>query len=283
MYITNYNLNRLLYTVNASEEDISLLKILFDEFSENPFRDFFNTYELRRLAGAKLLFDSTTESNGFDRIEIVQLHKIENTDDYRFLYYDKDIKPAYHTNCHCERLNSDFHNALIPKDIQEIGRTQPKIIELYRSIYSVNLEEADFQALANVFRAEALQYGINIPEASLPQSITLKNSKPTELPNPKLAINHYLQKLEEFKQQGEANEAIYHIYRWRYLFSKKRDAFASLRGENYVQANKKLSQLKRNLYSATISYLKLITEFNQENFDANLLEKCGFIECRNCH
>ena len=294
MYITNYNLNRLLTKVSANEADIKqLLNILFNDFLDNDFTRFFNIYELRRLAGTRKLFESTTGIN-LSGLSTLNIQPIESNNDKRFINPNK-APPAYHKDCTCTKLNSDYTELAIPNEIQQIAnKHRQEIIELYRSIYKKPCgtaflfgdKDIDWQVYANTFRSEVLsKYGIAINESTLlkPKEITLKNSKPTELPdNPKKTINECLELLHNFSQQILKNKIYQDVYNWRYLYPKKRQEFAQIRGNEYIKINAELDQLQTELYEAIINYLKIKTEFNQENLDEQLLINCGFTHCRTC-
>ena len=52
-------------------------------------------------------------------------------------YVRKEYPPAYHISRECERLNSDFHNYLIPKEIKERGDDE---IKKYRAWFKEFLD-----------------------------------------------------------------------------------------------------------------------------------------------
>lgn len=296
MYITNYNLNRFLSRVTADVSDVeNLLELLSPDFAQCHLENFFSTYELKRLAGAKRIFEDTVgiTTSGLERLDIRPIDPNHNNPYY--LLPSNTAPPAYHKDHTCEKLNSDYHTISIPKAIIDLSRGSPELIDLYRSIYEnpcgtaflLGDEHIDWQALANTFRAESLsKLGIAVSESILPnpREVTLKNSKPTTLPNsPKQEMSECLDLLEAFIQETLQNKTYKDIYNWRYLPSFKRKEFARIRGEDYIKINAHLNELQKSLYQAIISYLKLKIGFDQDNVDEQLLIACGFINCRTCN
>lgn len=257
---------------------------LFDEFKQSfgklSYKALFSNTELKQLTAVLQLLKSTTTD---EPIEIQLLRPIHTRDSKR--YVQKARHPAYHLNTHCQLLNKNWRGVFIPKQLKKFADTQgddsQTIIDKYRSFFPKFIDEhTDILSATLAANAHFLKkYNLHLP---MPDEEKRDNTKATEV---KEVIIDYkseiTQCIDDILRIEKSKDAI-DKQCWQMRYLSNYDIKRIVSDTKYQAKAMAMSELKQRLYASLVGHMQLVTQFNQDNFDDNLLQKLGFVPCGHC-
>ncbi|MBC8213134.1 MAG: hypothetical protein H8E71_00615 [Candidatus Marinimicrobia bacterium] len=236
---------------------------------------FFNRYEENALLSIKELLDSP--ENYFT--EIYKPVKVKEK--HNFVYVGS--QPCYHTEYDCQRLNANYKNYEIPRDIREKGKNA---VDAFRTWFnSVHyLLEID----PDVFVARLYaRWGIltNV------KAIEFKNSGATyfeneSIGNLKFDITSLIKSAGRFYYASSKNKAILAAFSKLSFLGEKDEAIQNNKTGFSDEEVKSLLKyyhqtFKKPLKQKLIQYYRL--DLNPEiEMSGNILNKLGFNPCNTC-
>lgn len=263
MYITNFNLNRIIKSVELEASD------LLDNFElkKNLSRD-----EL-------LLLSQTREFFKNNKLKVITFKPIEVEDKYRLL--NEGSKPAYHINDSCDRLNSKYINYYVPSEVQDKGQEEVKRFRKYvQGLLNSEgvLEEASILAIKAEFLFSDNHFGKIERDNSggVDFSIALRKLSLDEL---EVQLQENQKKISDFSKKSKEHKKVYNI---RYKEPREIRNLMNSRSAEIRALVDELATLKEQLILVLIEKFKKETGFSQSDIEENLLEELGFMPCKTC-
>ncbi|MGL6099995.1 MAG: hypothetical protein ACRC0G_10275, partial [Fusobacteriaceae bacterium] len=155
VYITNYNMEKFSSLISKNV-DVDLNQELF-----KIDKRWFNNLELESMITAKMLFESPEEL--LNKVEKIKIEK-----NSREIFVSHGA--AYHLDCDCQKLNSDYKNYNIPNGINE---NDEEFMKFFKILHDSNLPDA----------IKIKQFQNKYPGIDYPEYITRENSGVTEVEN----------------------------------------------------------------------------------------------------
>lgn len=267
-YITLANTTKIIFNSEIKGLDLS------GEVYKIPIY-FFSKYEEKALlAIQELLKDPEKYFN-----EIYVPYKSEDT--YTLVYEAKH--PSYHKLTDCSRLNSNYENYEIPKEIKDRGKEEVKEFRRWFETVKHLLEKPD----VFVMRLQA-RWGI----VTNPNAINRDNSGTTEIEN--LTIEELESKIDlKIKEAGRfyyysaKNKTILHKFSKYSFLAFKMEPISNNDTEYSDLEIKELlrvydNEFKKPLKKMLIEYYRL--KHNPEiKMEGEILEQLGFRPCGDCY
>lgn len=240
---------------------------------------FFNKYEEKELLVVK---EFIKDPEKFFNELYVSIGPRKDTFTYIFEYEGK--KPAYHKIPNCERLNSDYANFIIPKEIKDKGPDHVKEFRVwFKSVAELfNRDKEAF--VARLF----LKYKIQTnPEALEKDNSGIEYFSNIDIKDLENKIDSLIKEAGRYYYQSERNTKILKKYSSRaFLGSKNED----LEDNDTGYPNQEVKDfLKEYDHKFKIPLKTMLKEFYRIQFNPSLefngllLDKLGFKPCGNCY
>jgi hypothetical protein len=269
-YITVSNSNKLIKRL----DDVKLDSIADNIYKRDIY--FFNRRESANLKGIRELM------RDIEQFFREYYRPIEVVDSYKYVY--PESTPAYHKDCNCERLHSDFMNIEIPVPIQQKGVSEiMKFREWYRKTEFDKDNPKDY-----IYK---VQQQFPYVGAINPQTVRHNNSGAEKKENYSLEdlqdeIEHILDMCEiYFDENPNLRDIIYRYQKMTFLgyvdgaLKNNRSGLSDEQLKSFLRAYDKT--FKQPLKERLIEYYRV--KFNPEmEFEGALLEKLGFRPCSKC-
>ncbi len=267
MYITNYNLSRVLNVIEIEVENL-------DKIDINKLENVLSEKEILFLRKAKTFF------NGEISIECLSFSPVYNPDDDNLLF--EGHNPAYHKDDFCQRLRANYINYYIPNEIKQRGNAEVKkfkkfVKELLHDGYK--LEDENTKIIikghfgigdVNFLRIEKSNSGAsNFTDY-------INNMTLSEIIK---EIKKILDKINSFQNKSELHKRIYNLrYREPYIIKK----LLRNKSKEEKSLGQELTLAKEHLLYALLESYKKESNFNQSEIEEEWLQKLNFVPCSTC-
>ena len=237
---------------------------------------FFSKYELNVLSGLQLFWSNPQDFINSYYIPVTQ------KDNTKYIF--EGGKPAYHQNCECERLNSNFKNFLIPVEIKERGNDEIQKFRIWFKQSMHLLEEKQdvfMMKLALKFKLKVKPQEVNAPNSGIAEI------EQYDLPELERRIDSIIRDCGRFWHNNADKQSIIRRFQKYTFLGYIKDEIKNNDTELSDEELKDFlilydKKFKRPLKNLLIEYYRI--KFNPNlNFNENLLEQLGFVECQKCH
>ncbi len=259
MYITQANLGKL---ISQIEIDVSNLLTI------PHIQNFISQNDLIKLSRYEKFFSTD------DKISLTYLNKVSVPNDTYTMVFE-GVKPAYHLNKYCPKLNNNYNNLYIPAEIKSRGHAE---VERFRN-YVKKFSPSEWESDATFLTIKA-EFGFTDPHFT---TVQRDNSGAQEIDFTNLALNDIenilkttIQQLEGFSQQSSCHKKVFQL-----IYRTPKDIKTLTKNHNpeTAQLAIELANLKDKLLLAQIAFFQKSANFNPENLSVDLLESNGFIPC----
>ncbi len=264
MYITNYNLNRVLKSTSIES---------LEEIDISDLQDILSEKEILFLKQANTFF----KDKGLSEKKFIPI----NFNDTHTMLFEKH-KPAYHKNKECIRLHADYVNYYIPNEVRERGDTE---VDRFRKFVKGLLnkgykleDEGTIIAIKAEFQFSDKNFG-KIEENNSGKMDFMHALDSMNLLEIHAQIAQIIHKLNMFSSQSEIYRQVYRLrYREPYMIRKL------MKNKSKEQKNiaEELKLLKENLLLSLIASYKKENNFNQSDIEEELLQELNFVPCSTC-
>ena len=267
VFITKANAERIVNQMDLSEIDIL-------EFKRSMKFKWFNNGELKKLK-AFMTFFSDPE---LFATQYVKLQPRENGN--KFVY--QGGSPAFHDASTCERLNADFKNIYVPKEIETSGRRDEYIkwCEEKRELFEKHPDQFRFR-LKQVFN-------LTIDPFVRYENSGFESFDNYSLEELELAIDKKIKDARAFYNESEENWEVLSMFAlqsFNYKFPDKIDfnrLVNPIPEKRVIEILKTLEiDIKQPLFRMFKNYYR-IKNNNDLRFDADILSNLGFNPCSAC-
>lgn len=200
------------------------------------------------------------------------------------LVYNTDIAPCYHLDPDCDRLNSEFHNWIIPDAISEKGE---EVVERYRRWFSQNTDL--LEKTPDIFKARiGIAFGmkVSLSEVVIPNS-GIESIENRDLDKLTSEIDSRLKEAGRFYYASPKNTAILKKYsKHAYLWKKCTELEDNDTGYSDQEVLELLRKYDRTYKTPIINMLYdyYRVKFNPDlSMEGSLLDKLGFKPCSECY
>lgn len=271
MYITRFNANSVIHNMDIDDN----IHFLDREIYKIDFK-WFNKLEISTLLSFKHLYK--------DPAEFFEKYKKRDSSDTKVWVYE-GLAPSYHHSLECERLNSDFTNYKIPKEIKVKGDVA---IQEFRFWFKSN--QHLLETASDLF-FDKLKWKFNLIEN--PESYFKKNSGIEEKVN--LSLDDLEKRIEKIISNANTyylnnyeNKIILNEYGKISYISNQDKLPDNFYNKTPYPIGLVLEVLKKFENSFKVPLKFLLNEYYRVKYNPNLkfegrlLEQLGFKSCTSC-
>lgn len=269
MYITNFNLHRIIKRIDVDEQLIS------DILKNIDINSCLSLEEKKDLQRAATFFKKSTLGMK------IEFHPIEETEDTG-TWLNEHNTAAFHLNADCPRLNAKWVNFYLPQEVRNKGKAT---IDRFRKLVKSKMSEDGTIADESFIIFLKAEFGIgdlNFGRIEKDNSSSVNFSDEIEklsLDELKSQIDDLLEQISNFPMKSELHKKIYDLRYWDSSKLKRIEKNRPLEEKNLAE---EFASLKSRLIASTIMFSKKVNNFDQEALEEEILLALNFKKCSEC-